>query len=284
MFRFKKFAAIYCGLALVNIWQAQGSWVSMPDAAKTIPTAVANTQSYHSPLRIGVRCQNDYQNGWAPSIDMYSMCGDYFIPTISQTDNVDFYFNLEGAQPAFQTGSGAEVCSGCGGVNSVDFLFMGTHGGNWSNTDAVYAMWDYWTVASSANMRLGDVGQQLKILATYACDTFNTSEGHFIDRWYPAYAGGLKEGLGGHDFLYDGNSQKGWEFAARMQNGEPISNAWNEAVWYADNDNHPSAAVTGADSGDCWNRMGMNLGTMQELPALRDGQIGYFCWAGWNGN
>ena len=46
-----------------------------------------------------------------------------------------------------------------------------------------------------------------------------------IDRWYPAYAGGLKVGLGAHDLVYDGNPQKGQEFASRMQDGEPISNA-----------------------------------------------------------
>ncbi len=244
----------------------------------------ANAGINHAPLHVGVRCQNDFQDNWAATIDTYSVCGDNFIPTIQRTDYVDFYFNLHGASVAFQYGNGAETCNGCGGVDSVDFFFLNTHGGNWSNTDAVYAMWDSWSVASSANMRLGDSGQQLKVFAGYACDTFQTSDGHFIDRWYPAYAGGLKVGLGAHDLVYDGNPQKGQEFASRIQDGEPISNAWNEAVWYADNNNHPSAAVSGVDANDCWNRMGMNLASVQWTPALRDGQVGYMCWTGWNGS
>lgn len=247
-------------------------------------TAFANAQIYHSPMHVGIRCQDDFEGNWANTIDTYSMCGGNFLPTIQRTDWVDFYFNLHGASVAFKNGDPAETCNGCGGADSVDFFFMNTHGGNWSNTDAVYAMWDWWSVASTANMRLGEAGQQLKILATYACDTFQTSDGHFIDRWYPAFAGGLRVGLGAHDLVYDGNSQKGTEFASRMQDGEPIGQAWNEAVWYADNNNHPSVAVTGVNSDDCWNRMGANLASVQWTPSLRDGQIGYVCWAGWNGD
>jgi Family of unknown function (DUF6345) len=105
---------------------------------------------------------------------------------------------------------------------------------------------------------------------TYACDTFQTSDGHFWDRWGPAYSGGLKIGVGAHDLVYDGNSQKGWEFAARMQNGEPIGQSWLEAVWYADNNNHPSVANTGVDSNDCSYRMGMDLESVQWMAPLRD--------------
>jgi hypothetical protein len=249
-----------------------------------VVVAPSVAQFSHAPMHVGVRCQDDFQGGWAATIDTYSMCGGYFIPTIRNTDWVDFYFNLHGAKVAFQTGDPNETCNGCGGADSVDFFLMNTHGGNWSSTDAVYGMWDWWSVASSANMRLGEAGQQLKIFATYACDTFQTSDGHFVDRWAPAFQGGLKIGLGAHDLVYDGNSQKGWEFAARMQNGEPIGQSWLEAVWYADNDNHPSVANTGVDSNDCWNRMGMDLESVQWLPALRDWQIGYYCWAGWNGD
>lgn len=247
-------------------------------AVFTVSPAPAHA-AWHYPMHMGVRCQNDFQYGWAPTIDMYSMCGQ-FINTIRSTDYVDFYFNLHGASVAFQYGNGAETCNGCGGVDSVDFFFLGTHG----FTDASgYAMWDLYSGAYLSSMRIGSGGRQAKVFATYACDTFRTSDGHFWDRWGNAYRGGLKIGVGGHDNLYDGNSQKGWEFAGRMQNGEPIGQSWLEAVWYADNNNHPSVANTGVNSNDCWNRMGATLSSVQYMPTLRDGQIGYVCWAGWNG-
>jgi hypothetical protein len=240
--------------------------------------------AYHYPLHIGVRCQNDFQSAWAPTIDTYSVCGGNFIPQIQSTDYIDFYFNLHGADVAINNGNGAETCNGCGGADSVDFFFMNTHGGINSNTDAGYAMWDYWSEAHSSFMRFGDKAKGLKVFATYACDTFKTSDGHFWDRWHTAYAGGLKIALGGHDLVYDGNAQKGKEFASRMQDGESIANSWLEAVWYADNNNHPSAAATGVNANDCYGRMGMTLASVQTIPTLRDGQIGYVCWSGWNGD
>jgi hypothetical protein len=238
----------------------------------------------HTPLHIGVRCQNDFQNNWQNTIDTYSMCGGNFIPTIRSTDNVDFYFNLHGGAAGLTSGNGAETCNACGGADSVDFFLMNTHGGVLSYNEAAYAMWDQNSLGWSSLFRFGSAGKQLQVFATYACDTFQTSDGHFVDRWSPAFRGGLKIGLGGHDLVYDGNAQKGKEFASRMQNGEPIGRAWLEAVWYADNSNHPSMANTGVNANDCWNRAGATLGSVQTMPALRDNQIGYYCWAGWNGD
>ena len=104
--------------------------------------------SYHYPMHIGVRCQNDFQYNWAPTIDAYSMCWQ-FISTINSTDYVDFYFNLHGAAPAFAYGNPAETCNSCGGVDSVDFFFMNTHGGIANNDPnyAGYGMWDYYSAA-----------------------------------------------------------------------------------------------------------------------------------------
>ena len=51
-----------------------------------------------------------------------------------------------------------------------------------------------------------------------------------------------------------------------MQGGESIGNAWLESVWYANNDNHPSVSATGADANDCWNRIGMNVASVQTTP------------------
>jgi Family of unknown function (DUF6345) len=236
----------------------------------------------HSPMHIGVRCQDDFQNNYDATIDAYSMCGN-FINTIRRTDWIDFYFNLHGANVAFSNGNPVETCNPCGGADSVDFFLMYTHGGI-DPSQSRWAMWDFQTRAWSGSMRFGQAGQQLKVFATYSCDTLETSDGHFWDRMGAAFSGGVKLMLGAHDLLYDGDAQKGTEFASRMQNGESIGNAWLESVWYANNDNHPSVAATGADANDCWNRIGMNVASVQTTPALRDGQIGYVCWAGWNGS
>jgi len=237
----------------------------------------------HTPLHVGVRCQADFQNNWDPNLaNSYAMCSN-FIDTIRSTEWVDFYFNLHGASVDFVSGNAAETCNPCGGANSVDFFLIYTHGGV-DPTQSRYAMWDFKTRAWSGTMRFGAVGQQLKVFATYTCDTLQTSDGHFWDRMGPAFRGGVKVLLGAHDLLYDGQTQKGTEFASRMQDGEPIGQAWLEAVWYADNRNHPSASATGVDANDCWNRLGMNLESVQTTVPLRDGQIGYVCWEGWNGD
>lgn len=242
----------------------------------------ARAGQWHLPLQYGVRCQNDFQDQWAPTIDMYSMCGN-FINQISATDPVDFYFNLHGAAPTFTSGDSTETCLACGGVDSVDFYFMGTHGGNFGST-AAFGMWDDNSIAYSVNQRLGAAGEQVKVFATYSCDTLYTADGGFWTRWGAALSGGVKLLLGAHDLFYDGNSQKGTEFASRMQDGEPIGQSWLEAVWYADNNNHPSVANTGVDANDCWNRAGINLPGLPYESVLRDGQNGYVCWAGWNGS
>jgi hypothetical protein len=88
-------------------------------------------------VHFGVRCQSDFQGSWAPTIDVYGACSD-FVSEIQPVEYVDFYFNLHGAQVAFYYGQGAETCNGCGGVDSVDFLFVATHGTS-ANNNANYA-------------------------------------------------------------------------------------------------------------------------------------------------
>ncbi|MCL2779832.1 MAG: DUF6345 domain-containing protein [Polyangiaceae bacterium] len=194
-------------------------------------------------------------------------------------DTVGFYYNLIGAQPAIQTTS--DTCFNCGGVDSVDFFFMFTHGGIDPN-QARFAMWDSYTRAWTGSMRVGDNGRQAKVLATYACDTLAVDDNNFVNRWQGVLFGGLKIVVGAWDLLYDGNDQKGTELSARLENGEPVGFAWNEAVWYADNSNHPLAVATGANSTDCNNRRQANLATALSMPRLQDGAAQVACWSGWN--
>jgi len=243
-----------------------------------------------STINFGVRCQSDFQNGWAPTIDVYGEC-DNFISQIETEYPVDFYFNLHGAQDAFYSGQAAETCESCGGVDSVDFFYMSTHGGE-SGDQAVYAMWDAscpgdagWggCIAQALSMRLGDSGKQVKALATFSCDTLYNADGDLPERWGKAFAGGLKVLVGGHDLLYTGNdTQAGTDFALYMEQNSAIGGAWLNAVYYANTANNPAVANTGANSSDCWNREGVTLGGLMSEKVLRDGSIGYYCWTNWN--
>lgn len=228
----------------------------------------------------GVRCQQDYQNNWDPTISAYGMCSK-FINGIngSNLDHVGFYYNLHGAQNDIQTTW--DTCYNCGGVDSVDFFMLYTHGGI-DSSQARFAMWDSYTRAWTGSMRIGDNGRQAKVLATYACDTLAVSDGNFFNRWQGVLDGGLKIVVGAYDLLYDGNDQKGTEFSSRLEGGEPVGFAWNEAVWYADNSNHPLAVATGANSADCTNRRQANLATALSMPRLQDAAWQYACWSGWN--
>jgi hypothetical protein len=243
------------------------------------------SHAFAGTVHFGVRCQSDFQNGWAPTVDVYGACSN-FINEISPVEYVDFYFNLHGAQPAFYYGQGAETCNPCGGADSVDFFFMITHGtiANNNANYAGYAMWDYNTIAWTPSMRFGDSGQQLKALATFSCDTFKESDGLFWNRWGAAFRGGLKIGVGGFDLLYtDNDGQAGTNFAAYMRDNYTIAWSWLDSVYYANNSNHPAVANTGANSTDCWNRQGsLTVNNVVSTSALRDGQIGYYCWTNWN--
>ncbi len=240
-------------------------------------------------VHFGVRCQSDFQNGWAPTIDVYNACSD-FINEISPVEYVDFYFNLHGAQAALYSGQAAETCNPCGGADSVDFFFMITHGTIANNNAdyAGYAMWDDTCsggcIAWVPSMRFGSVGEQLKALATFSCDTFSYADGLLWTRWKTAFSGGLKVGVGGFDLLYTGNdTQAGTNFAANMRSNYAIGWSWLDSVYYANNSNHPIVANTGANSTDCNNRQaGITVNNLVSTKPLRDGQIGYYCYSYWN--
>lgn len=249
-----------------------------------VPAAEAGTG--HAPLHVGVRCQADYQDDWQPNLDAYRACTG-FINEIAITDYVDFYYNLHGGTAGFTNGNSAEACNGCGGVDSVDFFLTVTHGGIAAN-DATYAelaMWDYYTNSFSQEWRFGDSGKNVQVFSAFSSDIMKTSDGLFWARWGRAMAGGVKIVIGGHDLLYEDNDTGALaNFAYRLQVDEPIGSAWLEALWYVDNSNHPSEANTGVDANDCWNRASATMQSVQTMPALRDSQIGYVCWVGWNGD
>jgi hypothetical protein len=240
---------------------------------------------YHAPLYVGVRCQQDYQNSWQSDVgnsDVWWRCSN-FINQIQSTDTVAYYYNLVGAKPMWESTYSGLGWS-YGGLDSVDVFYSNEHGGiSGDGSAALWCMWDQGQFAYSTSMRLGQQSMGLSVFTTFACDTMRTSDGKVINRWLGLFAGGLRVANGAHDLLYAGNNGSSADYVARMQNGETIGSAWLESTWYADNNNHPSIMNVGADGNDCWNRMGATLANIKTVPRLRDGQIGYMCWSGWNG-
>lgn len=256
--------------------------------ALMVVAGIAMLSTFTSPakaadLHFGVRCQDTFQYNWQPSIDVNTACND-FISQIQGYWPVDFFFNLHGAQAGFTAGNPSETCNGCGGVDSVDFFLLMTHGTIASNNanDAGYIMWDQGSIAWTQSMRLGDSGKQVKVLATFSCDTLKNSDGRLPSRWGAAFAGGLKLLLGSHDLLYTASDDSAMQdFANGVENNESIGYAWLDSAYNDNNSNNPTVANTGKNASDCWNRQGINInGIMSESP-LRDGKVGYYCWTNW---
>jgi hypothetical protein len=252
-------------------------------AGITILTILASPAMASTP-HFGVRCEDSFQDNWAATIDVENGCSN-FIEVIAPNYPVDFYFDLKAAQTDFYYGDGGETCLSCGGVDSVDFFFMSTHGDNniASVNNAVYAMWDDNTWASAYQMRLGDSGKHVKAFATFSCFTLYNADGLFWHRWQNALSGGVKFLAGAHADLYtDEDDQAMPAFAKYVIWGDSIGTGWLNAVYDWNNDNTPTVANTGKNSSDCWNRQGVNLDGLLEEPTLRDSQIGYSCWTNWN--
>lgn len=255
--------------------------------ALIVVSGIAMLTNFTSPAmaatpHFGVRCQDTFQYTWAPSLDLDTACSD-FISVIQGTWPVDFYFNLHGAQTALYSGTPAETCNSCGGVDSVDIFVMSTHGTIASN-DAHYtgyAMWDNKTIAWTSSMRLGDSGRQAKVLATYSCDTLKNGDGLLPSRWGSVFAGGLKLAVGAHDLLWDGDESSMQDFASNLVSGMSIGSSWLNAVYNDNNSNNPTVANTGANKADCWSRQGITVGQAMSESPLRDSKVGYYCWTNW---
>jgi Family of unknown function (DUF6345) len=256
--------------------------------ALIVVAGIAMLTSFTSPataetLHFGVRCQDTFQSTWAPTLDVEAACSD-FISTIQSYWPVDFYFNLHGAQTALYSGTAAETCNSCGGVDSVDFFLMSTHGTIASNDHHYtgYAMWDDNTIAWTSSMRLGDAGRQVKVLATFSCDTLKNGDKLLPSRWGAAFAGGLKLAVGAHDLLWTGNDGSALQdFASNVASGMAIGASWLSAVYNDNNSNNPTVANTGANAADCWSRQGVKAGQLFSETPLRDGKVGYYCWTNW---
>ncbi|WP_394849648.1 DUF6345 domain-containing protein [Pendulispora brunnea] len=242
-----------------------------------------------SAVQVGTRCQEDYPAEWEPTVpDTWRQC-ESFNSGIAPASPVKFYYNLHGAQPAFQD---EDTCGwSCGYVDSVDLFYTLTHGGidnGDQRLEARWAMWDKRTYARSQYMRLGASGRQNMVFVTGACDTHRV-DAYVLERWKTIFAGGLILTLGGHHLIWSGHPGQGADFANRMRNGEPIGQAWLEATFYADNANTPAVLSTGGwnrspgDPLECFTRQDTTvLDNLITRSPIRDGDVGALCWTTWN--
>ena len=168
--------------------------------ASAVGTGIAYAGPAHPAVAVGTRCQQDYQNRWQIDVgnnDVWNRCGN-FNNQIRKTELLAFYYNLAGAQPVIEKTN--DGCGwGCGSADSVDFLYMNTHSGV-NSSSAFWAMFDQSSYASTSNMRLGDTSRQLMVLATFSCNTLQTSDGNsaVLARWLNTFAGGLVMTVGAH--------------------------------------------------------------------------------------
>lgn len=256
-------------------------------AAALMGAPAGDAMADHS-VRVGVRCQQEYQNSWqADAGSTWRRCNN-FIDQIGKTDRVMFYFNLHGAKPTLEQTD--DSCGqACGSADSVEFLYLATRGGANSAT-AYFAMWDQDSFALSSNMRLGNhvsggvTSGGLMVLVTFSSNGLLLSDGNqnILNRWLETFTTGLVLVAGAHGNLYSGRPVSGADFASRMQVGEPIGQAWLESTWYADNRNTPSFMNTGYDANDCYNRSKMALEGFYATTVIRGYMVRYLCWASWN--
>jgi hypothetical protein len=226
----------------------------------------------------GSACQQDFQNGYLPTLSsVWDTCSG-FNNQFDNTDSQSWYYNLSGGKWWWES-SGDEY-----GLDTVNLVFADTHGGAWGGS-SVWAMFDQYSYASSSSMRLGDESSQLMVLSTYACETMKYDDGQFWTRMGPIFSGGLYMATGSHASVYSGwtTDDVGADYASDLQNGWLIKDAWRDGAsdWYVDND--LTVMTTGANSTDCSNRLnGMTWTSVAWYPRLRDWQIGWYCGAAWH--
>ncbi|WP_257457895.1 DUF6345 domain-containing protein [Archangium lipolyticum] len=226
----------------------------------------------------GTLCTEGYQNGWQKTLPQsYERCS-WFNDELNDTDTQSFYYGLKGARPYIENSLDSSL------VETVDHVFLNTHGGAWSD-GAVYAMWDQNSLANTKNMRLGDESTGLSLLSTYACETLYHGDGKLISRWKNTFRGGLRFVTGSWSKLYDGitTNEVGEDYADELQSGSTIRSAWRYATsdWATDQD--PSVMATGTGEADCVSRLkNMKWTNLTSYPRRVDGAVTWYCITYWS--
>ncbi len=231
----------------------------------------------HAKARFGTLCQSAYQNGWQHTLpEVWNRCA-WFNDELNDTDTEVFYYNLHGAKPYIENSSDQYLSE------TVNLLYVNTHGGAWSDT-AAYAMWNNGQDAFTKNMRLGDESTGLGMLSTYSCDTLKHDD-KLITRWDDAMRGGLRYVSGSFDTVYDGvtTNEQGEVYADELQHQSTFKYAWRDSIDDFWTDEDPAVLATGTNSSNCSSRKNnMRWQNYTSYGRLRDSAIGYYCTTWWS--
>jgi hypothetical protein len=229
----------------------------------------------------GTYCQQDFQNDWRPLLsDTWTMCAN-FNSAMNDLSPQSFYWSMHGVASLWED---SEDQADDGGLDTVDLVFISTHGGAWTNPDvATQTMWDQDTRTLSTDWRLGDESRGLSLYATHSCETLMRDE-HILDRWTSVFDGGLRMVVGSHGDLYT-DTGDGQRFANNMKSGQLIKDAWANALHGGSPDQDAAVLTTGSDENNCWARMNSinwsNL-TSTNTPRLQDNAWQYWCHIQWD--
>ncbi|MCG5051426.1 MAG: hypothetical protein KA712_00550 [Myxococcales bacterium] len=262
-----------------------GLLLTLPTACSETPSAPEILQQALDTNRLyGTRCQENYEGTWIATLaGTWSTCSK-FNKAMDNLAPRSFYFNLQNAETRFE--DTLDHCGGsCGGIDTVDMLFVSTHGGAWSNpARGTQVMWNRSTRAFSTNMRLGDEDRGLSLYASHSCDILK-NDGQLGTRWQSAFDGGLRMIVGSHDKIWFNTSYTtdGERFANNMRNGQLLKDAWKNSLAGNSADNDAAVMTTGANDSDCWNRMdSMTWSNLLSTPRLRDWDWQTWCQLQWD--
>ena len=245
-----------------------------PAAAESVD-AVRRASSSGS--KFGTLCQKDYQGGWLDSLPYsYDRCQG-FVDELSDTDTSVFYYNLKQEKDFLETARDQDR------AEKVDLLFLSTHG-SVSGDTARFSMYESMTRALTKSMKLGDESQRLSILSGYACDTMAGTDAQLIQRWKPAYAGGLRYVTGAWDLLWDSptTDEVGEDYADNLQDNIPLQDAWSDAVSDWATEQHPAIQATGSTWNECLSRKkNMKWKNYSSYARLAGASVKYYCGHRW---
>jgi len=223
-------------------------------------------------------CQQSFENNYQANLPYSWTRCNKFVNELNDTDLHYYSYDLNGAK------FGWEDAGDQWWVDDNDLVYANTHGGAWSDR-SVWAMWNYWTLADSTAMRLGDESWQLSVFATYACETLRMYDDKAWTRMYPVFAGGLRFALGSHDKVYAAwtTDEVGEDFADNLQHKKSFRYSWKDGNSDWDTDQDITIMTTGTGVTNCQSRRaGMTWQNFPSWPRLRDGQIQRLCWDHWD--
>lgn len=193
-----------------------------------------------------------------------------------------------------------------GGVDSVDILYVITHGGSFASrkgADGSITRPPYVGLTDqncgqirSHEWRFGDHVQNQNdpyspaktgILSLIACSTMK-QDSELVDRWMPAFRGGLIIATGSHKKIQPGPTTRemGEDYAMELRRGATVWEAWKYGMtdWYEDMYMMAIASGTSAENfSDCYYVLDVVKGTtVSDWVRIRDRQVKSLCWYYYN--